>query len=244
MGRGPRQLRLASGSTLVELLVVTLISSLLSTLALSALIACMKNSSEIRGRVEVNESLERTLERIGQQIRAGEILGDEYRSPGTLPRAQCSNTTLVVQVPITDQKGFNTFVNDLDASGQLVKRPNVETIVYHLLPIWSNAGMYKLVMTKYPGTAVPGYTPKSVKSQTLLSNIIGPRDIATGWPKIFQYIKAGDTSGTAYDTVDSSNPEDYNLVVINLESKKKDAKGKSLETIGLKAEYYLHNSSK
>lgn len=244
MGRGPQQLRLASGSTLVELLVVTLISSLLSTLALAALIACMKNSSEIQGRVEVNESIERTLERIGRQLRAGEILGDVYHSPGSLPRAQCSNTTLVVQIPITDQNGFNTFVNDVDTNGQPVKRPNVETVVYRLLPVWSNPGTYKLVRTKYPGTAVPGYTPKATQSQTLLSNIIGPRDTVTSAPKIFQYIKSGDTSGTAYDTVDSSNPEDYNLVVINLESRKKDAKGKSLETIGLKAEYYLHNSGK
>jgi type II secretory pathway pseudopilin PulG len=245
MAKSQRMHRVSGGSTLVELLVVTLVSALLSTLALSALVVCVRNSNQISSRVEVNETLERTLERIGREIRAGESLGDVYHAPGQGEIAQCSNSTLVVQVPITDANGFNTFLNDTDATGNVTKRPNVETLVYEVVPHPVQSGVYQLKWTRYPGAAVAGYKgPTSIKRQVMLNNIIGPLDRASGKPKIFQYIDSADSSGTVRDTIDITRPNDFRVVVVNMESRKNNAKGQSLETIGLKAEYYLHNSGK
>jgi Tfp pilus assembly protein PilE len=229
------------GTTIVELLVVTLIGSLLATIALATLIACMKGSSATAARVEVNESMSRVLDRIGKGIRSGTTLGDVYLPTGTPPRWQCNNSTLVVQAPIIDSNGFTTSVADVDADGEPVTRPNVETLVYEVLPNVAEPKTYKLQLTKYPGMPVAGYVPGPAKPQTLLTRIVGPLDISGSKPKIFQYIDSANPDGTASDTVDPARPADFKLVVVNLESQKRDAKGLPVESIGLKAEYYLHN---
>jgi type II secretory pathway pseudopilin PulG len=230
------------GTTIVELLVVTLISSLLSTIALACLIACIKTSSATSARVEVNETMERVLERIGKGIRAGTALGQVYVPAGTAPKWQCDNDTLVVQTPITDANGFNSYVQELDPiTGESGFRLNVETLVYEVTPSPQDPKTYNLQLTRYPGAPIAGYVPGPAKPQILLTRLIGPLDSSGSRPKIFQYVDSSDSSGTAHDTVDGNRPNDFNMVLVNLESQKQDARGRAVETIGLKAEYYLHN---
>jgi hypothetical protein len=236
--------RSCCGTTVAELLVATLIASLLGMLAMGTLLASIKANTTTSARVDINNNLARALERLACGIRAGENLGDVNRPYGTAERWVCDNTNLVVQVPVTNADGFTYTINDPVPGDDPVARENVETLVYQIAPDPSVPGTYLLKMTRYPGAAQGTYVPPKQGTQTLLTGIIGPVNPNTGKLKIFQYVNLTDPAGTVRDTVDMTQAANYKIVVVNVETIKRDRKGKTLESLGFKSEYFLRNSGR
>jgi type II secretory pathway pseudopilin PulG len=182
------------------------------------------------------------------------------------PPYTCSNTCLIVQVPVFDSNKWPTEI--IVGQGNPAVLPvqgsqaNVETHIYQIVadpdPV-NHPNEFQLQYFCAPGfqSLGSGYVPAShtFGPEVLVTGIIGPQ--ATGSPstpvlgnlKVFQYLaKKGsqdDTTptGQPQDSINSATLANFTGVIINLELKKHQASTRQPITLAFKQEVFVRNNA-
>ncbi|HEY9869448.1 MAG TPA: type II secretion system protein [Candidatus Obscuribacterales bacterium] len=153
-----------------------------------------------------------------------------------------SPRTLIVQIPVFDANGFPTKVPATTGNPPVsVDQDNVDTLVYQIIDDPDHPGEFLLQVAGFPGNPT-NLKIRSNPPQTILSGIVGPKDPATGEPKVFQYLDRYDESGTPQDTFIGPKIANVTGVVMNLEIRRNDEGVSSASVVGLKSEMYMRNN--
>lgn len=193
-----------AGSSLLELLIVTLVMGVLSVATFGILSASMAAQRKFDNKADSIDSNKKAFDQICRIVRMGRTLV-----------STSDNDSLIIQLPKFSDAGFPYKDSTTGADA-------VETHLINILPDPNNAGEYIMQWQKEPGSVVPASATNPYLNATqgpvvLLKGIIGPLN-AGGALQIFQYIDRNNPGVTQSSPTGIS--ADYTGVVISLETTK------------------------
>lgn len=222
-------------------------------------------------KVDVNIAAKRALDRIGTDIRMASAVGDSYdvstdTSPtfpcainpiysGGLPAGastsyQLDDNTLVIQMPVFNQKGWPTALPLIVDPKQ---RRNLDTVVYEVVqdPDPNQAAQGKFVLNRFCFAGIHdtsqilnvAYGHTICPGQTILTGITGPLDKITNKPVIFQALDEQDPGGNPislklFRTYALSR---INGIVVNVELSRSQSSNKNATTASYRSEIFMRN---
>jgi len=165
-------------------------------------------------------------------------------------RWRCSQTCLIVQVPVFDSNGIPMGI-PWPQNQPLQNIPVMDTIVYRVSPDLSPeapANTFKMEKAVFPAQGVPrpaGYSANS-QPQTILKGIIGPFDPnGTGSLRIFQYLSNSNPQAVCFQpttTSGATNISSIGGVSINVEVLRQEAGKSHLASLQFKSDVYMRNN--
>lgn len=229
--------------------------------------------SKFTTKVDVNIAAKRALERVGTDLRMAACLGDSFEQPnqlapvfpslsnplygsglpaGAATSYQFDDNTLIIQIPVFNQKGWPTSLpKNIDSQ----QRRNVDTIVYELVPDpdANDAALGKFILKRavfagvHDNSLIPTVNPGSTicPGQTILTGIIGPVEKATGKPQIFQVIDRlnPDSAPQPLRMLKNNSLPQISTVVLSVELSKSQGQKKNSSTASYRSEVFMRNKN-
>lgn len=263
--------RAIAGMSIVEMLVVLAVTGV----AIAGLTEISWLSfdwiNKFSTKVDVNIAAKKALERIGNDLRIATSIGDSYEPPSDTPAIfpsannpiysaglpagastsyQMDDNTLIIQVPVFNNKGWPT---SLPAAVDQRQRRNVDTIIYEVSqdPTQDTTGQTKYVLKRtffagiHDTNQIPNVNPglNICPAQTVLTGIVGPLDKNSGKPQIFQALDQLDPGA---NPVPLSLLRTYSLpringIVINIEIQRSQSASKNTSTASYRSEVLIRN---
>lgn len=165
-------------------------------------------------------------------------------------RWHCSQTCLIVQVPVFDSNGIPMGI-PWPQNQPLQNIPVMDTVVYRVSPDLSPEAppnTFKMEKAVFPAQGVPrpaGYVANS-QPQTILKGIIGPFDPnGTGSLRIFQYLSNSNPQAVCFQpttTSGATNISSIGGVSINVEVLRQEAGKSHLASLQFKSDVYMRNN--
>jgi type II secretory pathway pseudopilin PulG len=168
--------------------------------------------------------------------------------PGT--RWRCSQTCLIVQVPVFDQNGIPLGI-PWPTVNPMQNIPVMDTVVYRVMPDTASdaqPGTFMMQKCVFPAPNAPrpaGYIANSAP-QTVLRGIIGPYDPdQPGSLRVFQYLSNVDPTAVCFQPTTAQGPTNIASiggVSVNLEVLRQDAGTINQAALQFKSDIYMRNN--
>ncbi len=168
--------------------------------------------------------------------------------PGT--RWRCSQTCLIVQVPVFDSNGIPLGI-PWPQGTPMQNIPVMDTIVYRVMPDTATDAQpntFKIEKCVFPAPGVPrpaGYNVNS-QPQTILRGIVGPYDPSGGGGlRVFQYLSNVNPANPCFQPTTNSGAANINSiggVSINLEVLRQEAGHTHQAALQFKSDVFMRNN--
>lgn len=165
-------------------------------------------------------------------------------------RWRCSQTCLIVQVPVFDANGIPLGI-PWPANNPMQNIPVMDTIVYRVMPDnnpGAQPGTFMMQRCVFPAPNVPRPANYNVSSvpQTVLRGLIGPYDPTNpGSLRVFQYLSNVDPTVMCFQPTTSQGPTNIASIggiSVNVEVLRSDAGTINQAALQFKSDIYMRNN--